>query len=101
MPEDPSAQAELMFENLGVVLNKGGATPECVLKLTIWIKNQTLRPIVNSGWLKYFPDPASRPARHVLIYDLPGKLVIQCEAMAICPEPFGVPEEAQLPRGRP
>jgi enamine deaminase RidA (YjgF/YER057c/UK114 family) len=87
LPTDPAAQANLMFDNLAAVLEAGGATPECVLKLTIWIKDPSLRAIVGPPWLKYFPDPASRPARHILIHDLPGSMAIQCEALAICLEP--------------
>jgi 2-iminobutanoate/2-iminopropanoate deaminase len=86
LPDDPQAQADLMFDNLAAVLAAGGAVPDDVLKLTIWLKNATLRAVVNPGWLKWFPDPESRPARHILIYDLPGTMVIQCEALAVCHE---------------
>ncbi len=86
LPEDPARQAELMYDNLAAVLEAGGASPQTVLKVTVWIKSAEMRPFVNPGWLRLFPDPASRPARHVLIYDLPGRMAIQCEALAICPE---------------
>jgi len=86
IPEDPALQADLMYENLAAVLEAGGANPQTVLKVTVWIKSAELRPIVNPGWLRLFPDPASRPARHVLIHDLPGRMAIQCEALAICVE---------------
>jgi len=86
LPADPARQAELMYENLAAVLEAGGTSPERVLKLTVWIKTPELRPIVNPGWLRLFPDPGSRPARHVLIYDLPGQTAIQCEALALCAE---------------
>jgi 2-iminobutanoate/2-iminopropanoate deaminase len=86
LPEDPALQAALMYENLAVVLEAGGSSLETVLKVTVWIKSPDLRPIVNPGWLRLFPDPASRPARHVLIHDLPGRMAIQCEALAVCAE---------------
>ncbi len=66
LPTDPATQADLMFENLLLVLAAGGSGAEHVLKITIWVKDAALRPIVNKGWLKWFPDPASRPARHIL-----------------------------------
>jgi 2-iminobutanoate/2-iminopropanoate deaminase len=84
LPEDPALQADLMFENLDAVLQAAGASVEQVLKLTIWIKSGALRSVVNAGWLKCFPDPDSRPARHILIYDLLGGMAVQCEALAIC-----------------
>jgi 2-iminobutanoate/2-iminopropanoate deaminase len=82
---DPAVQIECMFENLDAVLRAGGASLDRVLKITIWVKDSALRPVVDSAWVKYFPDPASRPARHLLIYDLPGRMAIQCEALAVCP----------------
>lgn len=83
LPTDPQAQADLMFDNLRLVLEAAGAGPGDVLKLTIWLRDGSLRPIVNPGWLGLFPDPASRPARHVLIHELPGGMAIQCEALAV------------------
>jgi 2-iminobutanoate/2-iminopropanoate deaminase len=99
LPEDASEQADLMFANLVAVLEAGGATPECVLKLTIWIKDRKWRSIVDPGWLRYFPDPVSRPARHLLVQDLPGKMLIQCEAMAICPEPIAAAKDDPISGG--
>ena len=84
LPEDPLEQANLMYDNLAAVLSAGGATPDTVLKVTIWIRSADLRPIVNPGWLRLFPDADSRPARHVLVYELPGSMAIQCEALAVC-----------------
>ena len=84
VPDDAAIQADLMFDNLMAVLAAAGATPDDVLKVTVWLKRTDLRPVVNRGWLKWFPNPASRPARHVLIYELPGNMAIQCEALAIC-----------------
>lgn len=86
LPEDPAKQADLMYDNLKAVLAAGGAIPDGVLKLTVWIRSAELRPIVNPGWLRLFPHADSRPARHVLIYELPGRMAIQCEALALCLE---------------
>jgi len=83
MPDDPQAQADLMFDNLETILKAAGASVDNVLKVTIWLRDGSLRPIVQSGWMKLFPDPASRPARHTLIYDLPGGMAIQCDALAV------------------
>jgi hypothetical protein len=32
-----------------------------------------------------FPDPEDRPSRHVLTYDLPGGMLVQCELWAVLP----------------
>jgi 2-iminobutanoate/2-iminopropanoate deaminase len=86
LPEDPASQVDLMFDNLATILAAGGATPADVLKVTIWLRDGSLRPLVNPGWLRLFPNPSSRPARHVLIHDLLGSMAIQCEALAMISE---------------
>ena len=83
IPDDPQAQADLMFDNLAAVLEAVGGRLADVLKVTVWLRSDELRPIINAGWLRSFPDPQSRPARHVLIYDLPPSMAIQCEALAV------------------
>lgn len=84
LPIDPQKQADNLFDNLAKILAAAGTSCDQVLKLTVWIREPALRPMVNAGWLKYFPDPASRPARHILVYELPGKMLFQCEALAVC-----------------
>lgn len=83
MPTDAAAQAVLMFANLRKILAAAGAGPEHVLKLTVYVKAQDVRAAVNDEWIKMFPDPAARPARHTLNYDLPGGMLVQCDALAV------------------
>ena len=87
MPEGIEAQCERMFATVGLILEAAGATPEDVVKMTVWMKDRTQRPALNKGWLEMFPDPHSRPARHTFAApDLPGSMLVQCEIMAIIPE---------------
>lgn len=58
-------QIKLIFSNLRAILTQGGATPEDVLKLEFKVTSLDLRPAINKEWSAMFPDPASRPARHV------------------------------------
>lgn len=82
--ESVEDQARLMFMQLGRILEAAGSNFDHVVKLTVYIKVQEARAAVNVEWLKRFPDPASRPARHTLTYDhLPGKMLVQCDATAI------------------
>jgi 2-iminobutanoate/2-iminopropanoate deaminase len=83
LPEDLNEQVRLMFSNLRVIVTAGGASCETILKVTLWVKTADARPLINAEWIKMFPDPASRPARHILNYDLPGGMLVQCEALAI------------------
>jgi 2-iminobutanoate/2-iminopropanoate deaminase len=84
VPEDAATQCANMFANLRAILAAAGATPEDVIRLTVWIKRPEIRAEVNKEWLAMFPDPHSRPARHTMFYDqFSGGVVVQCEAWAV------------------
>jgi 2-iminobutanoate/2-iminopropanoate deaminase len=49
----------------------------------VFVKAREARAAVNVEWLKAFPDPASRPARHTVQNDnLPNNMLVQCDATA-------------------
>lgn len=84
---DATDQVRLTFWQLGRVLEAAGATFDDIAKLTFYVKTKELRPTINEFWLHQFPDPSSRPARHMLVYDnLPGDILVQCEAIAMVPD---------------
>lgn len=85
MPADVGEQASLMFDNLRRAVEAAGASVDNILKITIWIATPDARMALNPPWLALFPDPASRPARHILSYDLPGGMLVQCDALAVVP----------------
>jgi enamine deaminase RidA (YjgF/YER057c/UK114 family) len=83
-PQGIEAQCAQMFANIRTILEVGGATPEDVVKLTVWLKDRSQRPQVNKEWLTMFPDPHSRPARHTFSNpELGGDMLVQCEVMAV------------------
>jgi 2-iminobutanoate/2-iminopropanoate deaminase len=51
--------------------------------MTVYIKDDSARAAVNQEWLRCFPDPHDRPARHTLVYDLPGGMLVQLEVIAV------------------
>lgn len=83
LPEAAEDQAANMFANLQRIVEAGGGKVSDILKLTVWISGPDVRAAVNGPWLKLFPDPASRPARHILVHELPGGMLVQCEALAV------------------
>jgi 2-iminobutanoate/2-iminopropanoate deaminase len=84
IPEDFSAQCTLMFANLRTILAAAGATPEDVIRVTVWIKRPEIRAEVNKEWMVMFPDAEARPARHTMFYDhFAGNMAVQCEAWAV------------------
>jgi 4-hydroxy-4-methyl-2-oxoglutarate aldolase len=84
IPVSFAEQAELMFSNLKTILEGAGCGLDDVVKLTVWMCDAADRAALNPPWLKAFPNPESRPSRHVLIHSLPGAMRVQCEALAVC-----------------
>ena len=54
--------------------------------MTVFITDEAYRDDLNREWLKAFPDPADRPARHTLRFDLPRGMLLQCEVIAVLPD---------------
>jgi 2-iminobutanoate/2-iminopropanoate deaminase len=80
---DAAAQAQFAFQNMRAMLQDGGATLDDVVRVTVYLKDNSARDAINAEWLKAFPDPHSRPARHALIYDLQHGMLLQLEAIAV------------------
>ncbi len=84
VPEGIEAQCAQTFANIRTVLAAGGATPEDVIKLSVWLKDMAYRPVVNKYYVEMFPDEHSRPARHTFpTPDLREPLLVECEIMAV------------------
>ena len=87
VPEGVEAQCDQMFANVRRVLEAGGAAPEDVIKLSVWLKDMANRPVVNKYWVQMFPDPHSRTARPTFSTpDLRAPLLVECEIMAVIPD---------------
>lgn len=83
LPLDAAMQAERAFTNLKILLQAGGATLSDVVKLSVSIKDNSVRDAINTQWLACFPDPHDRPARHILVHDLQHGMWLQLEVMAV------------------
>jgi len=82
MPASLEEQAKNCFTNLGNVLAKAGASKDDVVRVTVFIKSNDNRQLVNPAWLATFPDEHSRPARHQTVVETLN-FDIQIEAMAV------------------
>jgi 2-iminobutanoate/2-iminopropanoate deaminase len=83
LPPDAASQARFAFQHLRTLVENGGATMADVGHLTVFIKDGSVRDAVNAEWLKHFPDPHDRPARHTLVHELAGAMLLQLEAIAV------------------
>jgi 2-iminobutanoate/2-iminopropanoate deaminase len=83
LPADAASQARMAFDNMQRLLDAGGAMLADVVKLTVYAKDDSVREAVNAEWLRSFPDPADRPARHILLQDLQHGMWLQLEFIAL------------------
>lgn len=84
MPAALEDQCSNMFVLADKVLKAANAKLEDVIKVTVFMKAGLSREALNREWLKYFPDPHSRPVRHTLVNEhLAAGMLIQCELMAV------------------
>ena len=58
VPDGVDAQCEQMFANVRKVLEAGGAAPEDIIKLSVWLKDMANRPVVNKYYVQMFPGRA-------------------------------------------
>ena len=86
VPPEAADQARFAFQNLRTLLENGGATLEDVGHVTVFVKDESVRDAVNVEWIKCFPDPHDRPARHTLVHELRGGMLVQLEAIAVIPQ---------------
>lgn len=82
LPADAATQVKLAFSNMDLLLAAGGALLAHLVKLTIYVKDNSLRDLINIEWLARFPDPHDRPARHILVTDLQHGMLLQLEVIA-------------------
>jgi enamine deaminase RidA (YjgF/YER057c/UK114 family) len=82
LPETPEAQVRQAFENLRLVLDAAGASPDDVVQVLVTLTDRAHRALVNEHWLALFPDPGSRPARNTSERELPGGSLCQLIAYA-------------------
>ncbi|WP_343676391.1 RidA family protein [Paraburkholderia heleia] len=83
LAETSAEQVRLAFENVQRFLTAGGATLDHVVKLAVYVKDDSVREHINTHWLAFWPDAAHRPARHVTVHDLQHGMVIQLEILAV------------------
>jgi 2-iminobutanoate/2-iminopropanoate deaminase len=83
VPPDADGQARLAFENLKIILAKGGMGLGDVLKVTCFVTDDNFREALNKYWVECWPDAAKRPARHTIVMPLRGGLLLQIDALAV------------------
>ncbi|GAA5199981.1 2-iminobutanoate/2-iminopropanoate deaminase [Rugosimonospora acidiphila] len=87
VPEDGTRQVELVFGNAAALLKVAGLGPADVVYFDVYLADDTLRGEVNKYWLEWYPQEHDRPARHVTVRPLPGKMLVQLQVQAVADGP--------------
>ena len=86
LPDDvtlsPEEEIERGFQRMKEIVEAAGGSLDTIGKITVHLKNFSDRELVNKSWLKMFPDPDNRPARHVMLMQRPGKVLMQLDVIA-------------------
>lgn len=83
---DIAEQSALMFAHVRRIVEAAGGSPANIIKMTLWMRDRSQREAVNREWLKMFPDPQSRPARHAMQSALDGDKLLECDFVAVLDE---------------
>ncbi len=84
LPPTLEGQVGNVFANLRSDIEAAGGTVDDILKVTFWVKDPvSQRAALNAEWIKMFPDPAARPARHTLTLPPDSRALVQADFTAV------------------
>ena len=84
IPPTLEAQVANLFTHLRAAITAAGGTPDDIIKIDFWAKDQNAgRAALNDEWVKMFPDPDARPARHTQALPADSRAQIQCAFTAV------------------
>ena len=74
-----------MFRTVQSIVEAAGGTTANILKMTVWLSDPSNREALNAEWVKMFPDPNSRPARHTQQLPADSRALVQADFVAVLP----------------
>lgn len=82
-PDSLEDQLALTFRHVRSIIEAAGGDVSDIIKMTFWVRDRAERPKINFEWERMFPDPADRPARHVMRGNLDDYMKVQCDFVAV------------------
>jgi enamine deaminase RidA (YjgF/YER057c/UK114 family) len=84
VPATLAEQVANLFTHLRAAITAAGGTPDDILKIDFWAKDLGAgREALNVEWVKMFPDPNARPARHTNPLPADSRAMVQCAFTAV------------------
>ena len=78
----PEEEIERAFQRMKKLIEGAGGSLQSIGKVTVYMYDFKHRELVNKSWLKMFPDPDNRPARHCIPLPTPGLAVVSLDVIA-------------------
>ena len=86
LPPTLEAQVANVFGYIRSAVEAAGGKTEHIVKINFFVKDPTSqREALNAGWVKMFPDPNSRPARHTQALPADSRALVQADFVAVLP----------------
>jgi 2-iminobutanoate/2-iminopropanoate deaminase len=83
MPGSLDEQCANLFGHVRALMDAVEGDTDDIAKMTFWLADLRDRDALNREWLAMFPDPTSRPARHVVAATLEPPSLIQGDLTAV------------------
>ena len=83
IPEDVDHEIANLFNYIKEIMKAAGGSTDDIAHLSVYMTDRKYKANVNKEWLKMFPDPNNRPARHTTEKSLKKGLRVQIELTAV------------------
>lgn len=84
LPPTLEAQVANVFAYIRHDVEAAGGSVDDIIKITFWVKDPVKqRAALNEEWVKMFPDPDARPARHTLTLPADSRALVQADFTAV------------------
>ena len=84
LPASLEEQVANVFAHIRHDVEAAGGSVDEIIKINFWVKDPvSQRAVLNTEWVKMFPDPESRPARHTLTLPADSRALVQADFTAV------------------
>ena len=84
LPTSLEEQVANVFAHIRHDVEAAGGSVDDIIKINFWVKDPgSQRGALNAEWVKMFPDPESRPARHTLTLPVDSRTLVQADFTAV------------------
>lgn len=84
LPPTLEEQVANVFRHIRQDIADAGGSPDDIIMVNFWLKDPVKqRAALNGEWVKMFPDPESRPARHSQTLPVDSRALVQATFTAV------------------